>query len=155
MTDIVEGGCGCGQARYRLQSAPIFVNCCHCRDCQRQTGSGFVINAVIEADRVMLLGGETRSCRMPTASGRAHDIHRCTACGTALWSEYGGNPTIRFVRVGTLDEPAALRPGAHIFTRSKLPWVTLPEDVPAFAAAYELSKLWPEESQARRRAARG
>ncbi|MCL2427738.1 MAG: GFA family protein [Alphaproteobacteria bacterium] len=155
MTDALEGRCGCGSARYRLESPPMFVNCCHCLDCQRQTGSAFVINAVIEADRVKLISGETRAHRVPTASGRPHDIHRCATCGTALWSEYGGNTALRFVRVGSLDAPASLSPGAHIFTRSKLPWVALPEDVPAFAVYYELSKLWPAEAQARRKAALG
>jgi hypothetical protein len=154
MTDLLEGGCACGAVRYRLGSAPMFVNCCHCRDCQRQAGSAFAINALIEADRTILLSGDIAPFAMPTDSGRPHHIHRCTACGTALWSEYGGRSTIRFVRVATLDDPTALTPDAHIYVRSKLPWITLPAGVPAFEAYYDSRALWPEASQVRRRALR-
>lgn len=149
----LEGGCACGAVRYRMESAPMFTHCCHCRDCQRQTGSAFVLNALIEADRLILLSGETAPFRMPTDSGRPHDIHRCAVCGTALWSEYGGRKAIRFLRVGTLDDPARIVPDVHIHVRSKLPWVALPEGVPAFPEYYDSQSLWPEESRARRKAA--
>ena len=155
MSEGLDGGCACGAVRYRLGSAPMFVHCCHCRDCQRQAGSAFAINALIEADRVALLSGDTEPSAMPTDSGRPHSIHRCTGCGTALWSEYGGRNTIRFVRVATLDDPAALTPDVHIYVRSKLPWFTLPEGVPAFAAYYDPRTLWPAASLERRRALRG
>jgi hypothetical protein len=155
MPNTLEGGCACGAVRYRLTSAPMFVNCCHCRDCQRQTGTAFVINAVIETDRIMMLSGEPEAVAVPTDSGRPHDIHRCPKCRAALWSDYGHRPGLRFVRVGTLDEPAALPPNAHIFTRSKLPWVGLPTDVPAFDVYYEMKTLWPAPSLERRRAIAG
>jgi len=153
MTRTAEGGCACGAVRYRLESAPMFVHCCHCLDCQRQTGSAFVLNALIEADRVSLSSGQVQPSAMPTESGRPHQIFRCPSCGTALWSEYGGRSQVRFVRVGTLDEPSALTPDVHIYTRSKLPWVTLPDAVPRFEAYYDARALWPSESLARRKAA--
>ncbi|MBV9219166.1 MAG: GFA family protein, partial [Methylobacteriaceae bacterium] len=81
----LEGGCACAAVRYRLASAPMFVHCCHCRDCQRQTGSAFVINALIEADRVRLLAGDVQPSDMPTDSGQPHRIFRCSVCGTAAW----------------------------------------------------------------------
>ena len=152
MTGVLEGGCACGAVRYRLQSAPMFVHCCHCRDCQRQTGSAFALNALIEADRVTLLSGQTAPSPMPTDSGMPHHIHRCPACGTAVWSEYGGRAALRFMRVGTLDDPTALQPDVHIYTRSKQPWVALPDGVPAFEAYYASSKVWPAASLERRRA---
>ena len=155
MIDGLEGGCACGAVRYRLTSAPMFVHCCHCRDCQRQTGSAFVINALIETDRITLLAGDPVRFAMPTDSGRPHHIHRCHGCGTALWSDYGGRPALRFVRVGTLDDPAALLPDVHIFTRSKLPWIELPEAVPAFEVYYDMQTLWPAASLERRRALLG
>lgn len=148
-----EGRCACGEIRYRLESAPMFVHCCHCRDCQRQTGTAFVLNALIETDRVTLLSGEPVAVAVPTDSGRPHEIHRCPKCGTAVWSTYGGVQKIRFVRLGTLDDPAALQPDVHIYIRSKLPWVTLPADVPAFEAYYSARELWPAASLERRRAA--
>ena len=155
MADDLEGGCACGAVRYRLGSAPMFVHCCHCRDCQRQTGSAFVLNALIETDRISLLSGDPAAVAVPTDSGRPHEIYRCPACQTALWSDYGGRPALRFVRVGTLDQPAALTPDVHIYTRSKLPWVRLPEGVPAFDAYYDMKALWPAASLERRRAILG
>lgn len=130
----------------------MFVHCCHCRDCQRQTGSAFVINALIETDRIEVLSGKLAAVAAPTPSGRPHDIYRCAQCGTAVWSDYGGRPALRFVRVGTLDDPAALTPDVHIYTRSKLPWVVLPTDRPAFEAYYDPRTLWPAASLDRRRA---
>jgi hypothetical protein len=146
------GGCACGAVRFRMETAPMFVHCCHCRDCQRQTGSAFVLNALIEADRITLLSGEPEAVPVPTDSGRPHDIYRCPACRTALWSDYGRRAALRFLRVGTLDEPHALQPDVHIFTRSKAPWVDLPEGTPAFEVYYDTARLWPAESLERRRA---
>jgi hypothetical protein len=155
MSQALEGGCACGAVRYRLESAPMYVHCCHCRDCQRQTGSAFVINALIETDRIAIVCGAPEPTLTPTDSGRPHDVYRCAACRTALWSDYGRRPAIRFVRVGTLDEPAALPPDVHIFTRSKLPWVGLPAATPAFEVYYDTKTLWPPESLARRAAILG
>jgi len=155
MTTELQGGCACGAVRYRLTSAPMFVHCCHCLDCQRQTGSAFVLNALIEADRVVLLAGEPQPLAVPTDSGRPHRIFRCPRCQVAVWSEYGGRAQVRFVRVGTLDTPSALAPDVHIYTRSKLPWVTTPGATPAFEAYYDTAKLWPAASLARRRAVFG
>jgi hypothetical protein len=155
MAQNLEGGCACGNVRYQLISAPMFVNCCHCRDCQRQTGSAFVINAVIETGRIKLLSREPEPVAVPTESGRPHDIYRCSICHTAVWSDYGRRPALRFVRVGTLDQPAALPPDAHIFTRSRLPWIELPKSVPAFDIYYDMEVLWPAASLQRRRAILG
>jgi hypothetical protein len=152
MTDRLEGGCSCGAVRYRLDSAPMFVHCCHCNDCQRQTGAAFAVNALIETDRVALLSGTPVPVAMPTDSGRPHRIFRCPACQIGVWSEYGGLARLRFVRVGTLDDPSAVAPTVHIYTRSKLPWVALPEGVPAFEAYYSSREVWPAESLARRAA---
>src|SRR4051812_38566108 len=130
----------------------MIVHCCHCKDCQRQTGTAFVLNALIEANQVQQLGGDIRPVTMPTDSGLPHRVARCTRCGTAMWSHYGGRSLDCFVRVGTLDEPSALPPDVHIFTRSKLPWIILPPGVPAFEEYYDLKQVWPPDSLARRQA---
>lgn len=155
MTSGLEGGCACGGIRYRLSSAPMFVHCCHCHDCQRQTGSAFVINALIETDRIIRLEGEPAPVALPTDSGRPHEVYRCQVCQTALWSDYGRRPALRFVRVGTLDDPAALPPDVHIYTRSKLPWIKLPAGIPAFDIYYDMQAAWPAASLERRRAILG
>jgi hypothetical protein len=155
VADTFEGGCSCGAIRYRLASRPMFVHCCHCRDCQRQTGSAFVLNALIETDRIALLAGEPMPVAVPTDSGRPHDIYRCPNCQIAVWSDYGRRAALRFVRVGTLDEPAEMPPDIHIYTRSKLPWVTLPAGVPAFEEYYSTTKMWPPASLDRRKAILG
>ena len=153
MTRPLSGGCTCGAIRYRLTSPPMFVNCCHCTECQRQTGSAFVINAVIETDRIELVSGTPVAIATPTTSGNPHDIYRCPICLIALWSDYGRRPYVRFLRVTTLDNPAALPPDAHIFTSTSQPWVRLPETTPAFTEYYDMKTQWPAESLARRRAA--
>ena len=152
MLDDLEGRCACAAVRYRLTSRPMFVHCCHCRDCQRQTGSAFVLNALIETERVTLLSGNPEPVAVPTDSGRPHEIHRCPSCGVAVWSVYGGVRKLLFVRVGTLDDPGALKPDVHIYVRSKLPWVALPQGIASFDAYYDSRKLWPPASLERRRA---
>jgi len=150
---MFEGGCFCGKIRYRLKRRPMFVNCCHCTDCQVQTGGAFAINALIEAVEVERLSGKPRVYAMKTESGRPHDIYRCEDCGVAVWSDYGRRGWMYFIRVSTLDRPQDIVPDAHIFTRSKLPWVRLPADAQVFDIFYELEKQWPAASLERRRRA--
>jgi hypothetical protein len=149
--ELLEGGCSCGEIRYRLASDPLFVNCCHCLNCQRQTGSAFVINMLIEDDRVEVLSGEPEAVEVPRDDGSSQTIYRCPACKVALFSLYT-RPNVRFVRAGTLDRPWEVSPDAHIFTRSKLPWVLIPDGVPAFDVFYDARELWPAESLERIRA---
>jgi hypothetical protein len=149
-----EGGCACGAVRYRLTSEPLFVHCCHCLNCQRQTGSAFVVNLLIEADRVELIAAEPQPVDVPRDDGSVQRIFRCPACQVAVYSEYG-RPEVRFVRGGTLDDPAGVEPDVHIFTKSKVRWVALPEGAPAFDVYYDSKTLWPAESLERLRAAIG
>ena len=151
--DRLEGGCACGAVRFRLKDRPMFTNCCHCLDCQRQTGGAFAINALIETDCIDMIGEAPVAVRMPTDSGGVHDIYRCAKCQTAVWSDYGGRPWVRFVRVATLDDPTAITPDAHIFARSKQPWVGLPADAKVFDVFYDMQSLWPAQSLTRRQAA--
>src|SRR5690606_14378672 len=150
-----EGGCTCRSVRYRLLDAPLFVHCCHCRWCQRESGSAFALNAMIESERLELLRGEPETVDTPSNSGKGQQVVRCPHCKVALWSDYAGAGTaVAFVRVGTLDDPDACPPDIHIFTASKQPWVVLPEGVPAAAQYYDREQAWPGESLARLRAAR-
>ena len=147
----LEGGCTCRGVRYRLTSRPLFVHCCHCRWCQRETGASFALNAMIEADRVVLLQGAPVVIDTPSLSGRGQKISRCPACHIALWSNYGGiGDIVRFIRVGTLDDPTAFPPGCHIFTTTKQPWVVIPEGMPSVPEYYKAAELWPKESLERR-----
>lgn len=153
---VLEGGCTCGGVRYRMTSEPMFVHCCHCRWCQRETGASFALNALIEADRVTLLTGTPEVVDTPSSSGRGQRIARCPDCRVALWSNYGGRgDVVRFVRVGTLDDPDRLPPDIHIFTSSKHPWLVLGQGTLMVEEYYDLNECWPEESLARRRAVMG
>jgi hypothetical protein len=153
--EALAGGCACGLVGYRLERAPMVVHCCHCRECQRQTGSAFVVNALIETDRIRLLGDAPAPTPVPTGSGRPHDIYRCPACHTAIWSDYGRRAGLRFVRVGTLDDPASLAPDVHIFTRSKLPWVSVADGQPGSLPSRPITirvwcgrlRAWPDAAR--------
>jgi len=153
MTFPLEGGCDCRTVRYRMESAPLFVHCCHCRWCQRETGASFALNALIESDRVTLLGEKPELVDTPSQSGMGQKIARCPKCRVALWSHYAGaGPILSFIRVGTLDDPDALAPNIHIFTASKQPWVVIPPGMPAVPQYYDREKYWPAASLERRRA---
>lgn len=148
-----DGGCDCKAVRYRMLDAPLFVHCCHCRWCQRESGSAFALNALIEADRVVMLAGEVDIVHTPSHSGKGQKIARCPVCRIAVWSNYAGLGDIqRFIRVGTLDDPDRFPPDIHIFTQSKQPWVLLSPGVPAVDEYYERAKYWPQASIERRRA---
>src|ERR1700747_3290691 len=148
----LAGGCDCRHVRYQLECPPLFVHCCHCRWCQRESGASFALNAVIEADRVTLLGAEPEGVNTPSESGKGQKIARCPNCRIAVWSNYAGaGDAVRFVRVGTLDDPDRLPPDIHIFTSTKQPWVVLPPHIPAVAEYYDREKYWPASSLERRR----
>jgi len=147
----LEGGCGCGAVRYRMETAPLFVHACHCTWCQRETGTAFALNAMIEADQVTLIRGAPKTVTTPSNSGKGQKIVRCPVCHIALWSCYAGaGDAARFVRVGTLDRPQAAPPDIHIFTSTKQPWLTLSDGPPVMPEYYDRAAYWPPESLARR-----
>lgn len=146
-----DGGCSCGHVRYRMLGKPLFVHCCHCRWCQRESGAAFALNAMIEADRVTLLRGDVALVATPSASGKGQKVSRCPVCQVAVWSNYAGaGDAVRFVRVGTLDEPDGVPPDIHIYTDSKQPWIVLPAGVPTAREYYRASEHWPRDSLERR-----
>ena len=147
-----DGGCDCKAIRYRLTIAPMFVHCCHCRWCQRETGASFALNALVETDRVETLSGTPEVIVTPSLSGRGQNIARCPTCKLAVWSTYS-LPTVRFIRVGTLDNPDIAPPDIHIFTASKQPWVVLPPGALAVPEYYDPTQHWPAASLERRAAA--
>lgn len=148
----MEGGCTCGRVRYRLTGTPLIVHACHCRWCQRETGTAHALNALFEAERVQHLGDEPEVIDTPSASGNGQRIARCPTCKVAVWSNYpGSGPAVRFVRVGTMDEPQSCPPNVHIFTSTKLPWVVLPPGAAAFPEYYDADIVWSNESLERRR----
>ena len=162
MTDktapFATGGCACGAIRYRLDDSPYVVNCCHCTDCQRETGSAFAVNAAIEATLLHTEGPEPQAVQLASASGAGQTVLRCPNCQTALWSHYGALGTkAAFVRAGTLDDPGSCPPTAHIWARSKLAWVVLDPAIPAFDAFYsgrDIPTLLGERGAERLRALR-
>jgi hypothetical protein len=150
-TIYADGGCTCRFVRYRMAGAPMIVHCCHCRWCQRETGSAFALNAMIEADRIALTQGEVEAVATPSLSGKGQKISRCPKCRVALWSNYaGGGDAVRFLRIGTLDEPDRFPPDIHIFTSSKQPWIVVPPGVRAVSEYYKSAEIWSKSSLDRR-----
>lgn len=151
-----DGGCACGAVRYCLKREPMFVHCCHCTWCQRETGTAFALNALIETSEVAVVEGRPEAVLTPSASGKGQTIVRCPTCRVAVWSHYaGGGESLSFVRVGTLDEPSRFPPDLHIYTSTKLPWVALPEGARAVPEYYRTRDYWPPASIDRARALRG
>ena len=153
MDEKYEGGCTCREVRYRVTSRPMFVHCCHCTWCQRETGASFALNALVEATEVEVTRGQPVLVDTPSNSGKGQVIARCPRCHIALWSNYGGlGDLVRFVRVGTLDEAWRFPPDIHIFTSTKQPWVVIPEGARAVPEYYKSAEVWPQESLERRAA---
>ena len=150
-----SGRCSCGEVRFQVNRTPLFVHGCHCTWCQRQTGTAFAINALVETTAVEIRQGAPEAVAVPSPSGKGQSIVRCPSCRVALWSHYAGRDTMAFVRVGTLDEPHRISPDVHIYTSTKHPCVTLPDGVLAVPEYYDAREHWPAESLARARAARG
>ncbi|PHQ72378.1 MAG: aldehyde-activating protein [Sneathiella sp.] len=147
-----DGGCTCGYVRYQVTSEPLIVHCCHCRGCQKNTGSSFALNALFEADRVELTSGKVEEIIVPTPSGTGQTIIRCSKCKVAVWSNYnmgGLRERIRFIRVGTLDDPDQFPPDVHIYTCSKQPWILLPKEDRRVDVFYEINATWSPESMER------
>lgn len=154
-TETFEGGCTCRHLRYRMESEPLIVHCCHCRWCQRETGTSFALNALLESARLKVLEGEPEFVHTPSESGKGQRVARCPHCKVAVWSHYAGSgDVVSCVRVGTLDHPDRFPPSVHIYTESKQPWVVLDSDVPSFEQYYNPSEFWPGESRRRFKAAK-
>lgn len=148
--ETFEGGCTCRAIRYRMTSKPLFVHCCHCRWCQRESGASFALNAMIEADRIELVSGTPELVLTPSNSGKGQKIARCPTCRVAVWSHYAGaGEAVSFVRVGTLDDPDSMPPDIHIFTDSKQFWVELPAGARAVSQYYDRDQEWSAASLAR------
>jgi hypothetical protein len=147
----LEGGCACGAVRYRLKREPMITHCCHCSWCQRETGSAFVINAVIESTEVELLKAPPDIVLTPSNSGRGQLIARCPECHVAVWSHYGSaGEAASFIRVGTLDDRGAITPDVHIFTSTRVAWVELNDGKPAFEEFYpDREAVWSPDARAR------
>lgn len=149
---MLTGSCGCGEVTYRLSAKPMIVHCCHCKHCQKQNGSAYVLNAIIEAEHVETDGSVTE-CTLPTPSGKGQVVSRCTNCGTTVFSSYLSRlGKLRYIRVGTLDDPAQCPPDVQIFTSSKQPWVPLSPDIPSFEGFYKFDEVWSDASLQRWRA---
>ncbi len=145
----IEGQCSCGDVSYALSKEPMFVHACHCSLCKQQTGSAFIAHAFIESTHFHLQSGSLTSVFGASGSGSPHKVERCEACGTAIISYYMGQREWGVVKVGTLKDPSQFPPGAHLHVAQKVPWIEIPEGVPAFEEGYDFKAVWHEEGYAR------
>lgn len=142
----LAGGCICGEVRYTIGQAPLFAHACHCKDCQRYSGSAFVVLlGVAKAD--FELEGELTTVTNPTPSGAGYDANLCQKCATVIWQKYHfvDLPVIA-VRGGSLDEPSLAPPTYHIFTDSKQPWLELPQGDKSFPGWLDPNEAWSAET---------
>ncbi len=152
---MIEGRCSCGEIQFRMKREPMFVHCCHCTDCGRESGTGTGLNAVIEADEIELVSGRLEETLLESHSGKGQKVYRCPKCQTAVWGIYNTmGPHVFFVRVGALENAETCVPNVQVYTRSKLPWVVLNPDIPAFEKFYSFKEQWPSKSIERLKAAR-
>lgn len=128
----LTGGCNCGAVRYQIDSAPLTVAACHCRQCRRQSGAAYSVNLIVRV-KTMSVEGEIASWTdSDTESGTPLARQYCARCGSPIRSVPSASPGLAAVKAGTLDDPAPFAPAIHIWTASKLPWVTIPEGLPQF-----------------------
>ncbi|MFT5113002.1 MAG: hypothetical protein ACI8P9_002330 [Parasphingorhabdus sp.] len=148
--ESLTGSCTCGDIKYKVNASPLFVHCCHCTWCQRESGAAFAVNALVETSNVEFLLGQPQRIEVATTSGKGQSILRCQKCQIAVSGHYGGlGDKVSFIRVGSLDQPNQVQPDIHIYTNAKQSWVTLPENVPATAGFYKFADIWPEDKLAR------
>ena len=149
------GRCACNTVQYQIDRPPMFIQACHCTCCQRETGSAFVINAIIESSNVHVTSStQPVDVKTPCASGDSQRIQRCPICCVALWSYYPqAGPVLAILRIATLDKVKdskfALKPAAHIFTSTRQPWLDLGREIPQFEELYDRRVVWPESSRQR------
>jgi hypothetical protein len=141
-----SGGCSCGGVRYTLLDEPMFTHCCHCHLCQQITGSAFITNTLIEGSNFKITSGQPASFSGASGSGRNHTIKRCPNCGDPIVSYFGDTEHLAVVKAGTLDDLNLASPQAHVFVDTKVEWLELPSDTPAFEDFYDFEKTWPETS---------
>jgi hypothetical protein len=151
----MNGRCSCGEVVYRLRAEPLIVHACHCTWCQRESGSAFALNGMIETRCIEIITGAPVARDLPSSSGRGQRVYACGRCGVALWTHYrGAGPAFAYVKMGTLDDTSAVAPDVHIFTSTRQTWLALPDDVPVFEEFYRRSEVWRPEAYARFQAER-
>jgi hypothetical protein len=128
MTETLTGGCLCGKVRYQVVQTMRFQSyACHCTDCQTRSGSSFGIQqSVLAAD--LTVQGELLRGEHVQPSGAVAGIFACKACLTRIYTDNDRRPGIVNLRAGTLDNSGSLVPAAHLWVKSKQPWVVIPED---------------------------
>jgi hypothetical protein len=155
----IRGHCDCKAITYELLASFLCIHCCHCTWCQRESGSAFALNAIIESSNFRLTSTlAPRHVPTPTPSGDGQIIARCPECWVAVYADYGGDgQRLKYVKLGTIDHAdrarAGIKPDVHIFTSTKLEWVDLSGErekgVPIYEGYYRRTEVWSEEANRR------
>lgn len=145
MSFIKQGRCLCGEISYQIIDKPLFTHACHCTDCQKVTGSAFGLSMFILRQDFQMLSGTPTVAHPPQQYGVAA-IYACGDCGCAIYRTHSYLDKFVFPFPGTFDDTTWVKPQAHIYTRSKQPWVQLADDEPAFEKQYKRDDVWPEAS---------
>lgn len=133
MSEILSGGCACGQLRYTWTAGIKFrIYACHCKDCQTRSGSAFALQMGAMAIDLSVLGN-TIEGKIVQPSGAVATQFACPQCLTRVYASNDQRPGYLTVRAGTLDDSNSITPAFHLWVKSKQPWVVIPDDVPALA----------------------
>ena len=130
MRGTYSGGCQCGQVRYLLDGEIIRLNVCHCRDCQKQSGSAFGMSLIVPDETFRLTSGRLQTFETMAESGRTKTCAFCGGCGVRI---YNATSVLKSIKPGTLDDVSWLRPDAHYWTKRRQQWTSLPDDIPCYA----------------------
>jgi hypothetical protein len=128
----LSGGCACGAIRYECSVEPLASFNCHCRDCQRETGSAFASIIAVPRASVTLVQGRPKYFGLTADSGFTTSRAFCGECGSPLFGQPNRRPDMLTLRAGSLDDPSQFKPNQNIYTATAQPWDFMDPALPKF-----------------------
>jgi hypothetical protein len=132
MSGVIFGGCACGAIRYSYEGEPLFAMNCHCRDCQRETGSAYVPVLGVPSATFRVIHGNPKFFDVTADSGNTTRRAFCADCGSPLFGRPSATEMVT-IRVGSLDDPSTYRPTQDVYTSRAQPWDCMNPDLPKSA----------------------
>lgn len=128
---MLTGSCLCGKVRYEIRGPPQEMYFCHCRMCQKATGTAFATNMLVRVEDFAIVAGRESLTPYPSSPGEIR--HFCSSCGSPVYNEAERRKETVSVRCGLLDSDPMIRPAQHFYARFKAPWFEISDGLPALA----------------------